>query len=528
MRSLTIGPDRGWCDNLHLFLDRLDAERVILCLDDFLLIRRVDSETVDRMVGIAIDRGLGCLRLRPAPPPSKPVRGESNLGVVLPGEPYRVSTQIAIWDPQFLRRLARPGFNIWEFEHKGTLLADRLPRAIWAVYEPVIDYRHGIERGLWLEEGLEICRDAAIVPDLSARHIMTPEQLVRRSRHPPHLIERRLVSILPPAVCTGPKALPATRTSCVKCQPMTFDVAITSYKRSSMTTAAVMSCLDQGPLLQRVVVVDDASGDNTAESLHSIDDSRIVVLERAENGGIAAARRAAFALSDADWTVSLDSDHELLPGAIAGLARLLASAPQPVDILGARYQWDTGGVTPVNIPDGIVEYRERIILSGQKDSIGADYLCAISKRLRQAVKWEPLRGSFPDTLFQLDIAKSGRAIFTPEALALERSDGAHGWTRAVAEQRWVRRCQDAPDGIKALELILSRHGPGLRRWGKAKLAGLYVHGAFAALLSGQRAQALRWLADSIQAGGLSVPLLGLTLCSTLPRRMLKRIYLLRG
>jgi glycosyltransferase involved in cell wall biosynthesis len=295
-----------------------------------------------------------------------------------------------------------------------------------------------------------------------------------------------------------------------------------------MVKDAVVSCLKQGPLLNKVIVVDDASGDDTAEVIRSLSDPRIVFFQRTENGGIAAARRDAFGLSDADWTVSLDSDHELLPGAMDGLARLLASAPQPVDILGARYQWDTGVVTPVNIPAGIVGYRERIVLSGQKDSIGADYLCAVSKRLRQAVRWEPLRTIFPDTLFQLDIAKLGHAIFTPDTLALEKSDGAHGWTRGSAEQRWARRCQDAADGMKALELILSRHEAGLRRWGKPKLADLYLQGAFSALLSGQRALARHWLASTIKTGGVSVHVVGLAIASMLPRAALKRIYFLRG
>jgi len=308
---------------------------------------------------------------------------------------------------------------------------------------------------------------------------------------------------------------------------MLFDVAITSYRRPAMVNDAVVSCLNQGQLLNKVIVVDDASEDNTAKVIHSINDPRIVFLQRTENGGIAAARRDAFGLSDADWTVSLDSDHELLPGAIEGLAKLCESAPRAVDILGARYKWDTGGVTPVNVPEGIVGYRERIILSGQQDNIGTDYLCAVSKRLRQSVQWEPLRGSLPDSLFQLDAAKSGRAIFTPAILGLQKSDGAHGWTRGSAEQRWARRRQDAPDSVKALKLILIRHATALQDWGALNLANLYTKGAFYALLSGQRSQARKWLLDGLKVKA-SLALLGLTVCSALPQQALRRIYLLRG
>lgn len=309
---------------------------------------------------------------------------------------------------------------------------------------------------------------------------------------------------------------------------MTFDVAITSYKRPAMVKAAIVSCLNQGPLLNRIIVVDDASGDNTAEVIRTINDPRIVFAQRSENGGIAAARRDAFALSNADWTISLDSDQELLHGAVEAMGRLSTSADGTVDILGARFLWDTGGTTPINIPDGIIGYRERIVLSAKKDSIGADYLCAVSSRIREMVRWEPLRSIFPDTLFQLDIAKTGKAIFTPDILALEKTNGEYGWTRGSADQRWERRRQDAPDGIKVLELILTRHEPGLRLWGKSKLAGLYRQGAFYALLCGQRAQARQWLVNSIKVRGLSVHVMGLATLAMLPRKTLKRVYLLRG
>ena len=308
---------------------------------------------------------------------------------------------------------------------------------------------------------------------------------------------------------------------------LTFDVAITSYRRPKLVKAAVLSCLVQGPLLTKIIVVDDASGDDTGDVIRSVKDPRIVFAERAENGGIAAARRDAFALSNADWTVSLDSDHELLPGALGGLARLLASAEESVDILGARYRWDTGAVTPRNVPNHTIGYEERVRLSAQRNNIGSDYLCAVSRRVRAAVKWEPLRTGFPDTLFQLDIAKVGNATFTPEILALEKSTGEHSWTRGTARQRWARRCQDASDGIKALRLLLIRHETGLRRWGRPLLAGLYRQGAFYAMLCNQRAQAWQWLGKSAMLAPLSGHSLVLGVACLLPRQTLKGIYLLR-
>ena len=309
---------------------------------------------------------------------------------------------------------------------------------------------------------------------------------------------------------------------------MQFDIVITTYKRPAMARDAVVSCLNQGPLLNKVIVVDDASGDNTAEVIHTLNDPRIVFFQRQTNGGIAAARRDAFALSEADWTISLDSDHELIPGTIEKFSQLLASAPERVDILGARYQWDSGHVSPINVPEGIVGYRERIQLISRNDNIGSDYLCAISRRIRQTVQWEPLRAGLPDTLFQLDIAKIGNAIFTPEILALQKSCGDHGWTRGSAEQRWLRRCQDAADAMATFRRILSRHQDGLRRWGKSILADLYSNNAYFAVLCGRRVQAWRSLLLSMLVGGPSIHAISVAGLSVLPRNIARRLYLLRG
>lgn len=308
---------------------------------------------------------------------------------------------------------------------------------------------------------------------------------------------------------------------------MTFDIAITSYKRPALAKAAVQSCLRQGPLLRNVIVVDDGSGDDTATILRALGDSRLIVHVRPVNGGIAAARRDAFALSDADWTVSLDSDHELMEGALERLAALAELSSVPVDILGARYRWDTGGVSPKQVPDGPVGYRERIEGASRPEGIGSDYLCAVSRRLRAMVKWEPLRSIFPDTLFQLDLAKAGTGLFTQEVLALQKSCTEHSWTRGKAAGRWARRSQDAPDGIKCLGIIEARHGEALRRWGRPMLSDLFATGTLFAVITDQRRLAWRWAGAglALRRSKLSLSAMALAL---MPRAMLARAYQWRG
>jgi glycosyltransferase involved in cell wall biosynthesis len=309
---------------------------------------------------------------------------------------------------------------------------------------------------------------------------------------------------------------------------MTFDVLITTYKRPAMAKAAVLSALNQGPLLNKVIVVDDASGDETAEVIRAINDPRIVLFQREKNGGISAARHDAYARADADWTVNLDSDHELLPGALDKFASLLARSPRPVTMLAARIQWDTGLVTPVTFPEGIIDYATRIRWTYKKDGIGADYACAIAKKIYKVVQREPLRSSFPDILFQLDVAKLGQTIFMPDVVQLEKSCCDESWTRGTAEQRWARRLKDAPEGVKALELILQRHEDGLKRWGKPLLASILCQGSFFAVLCRRRMLACRFLLKSILTGRISRETFEAAVAAMLPLTITKRLYRLRG
>lgn len=306
-----------------------------------------------------------------------------------------------------------------------------------------------------------------------------------------------------------------------------FDIALTSYKRPKLLAEAIRSCLNQGQLLRQVIVVDDASQDDTAEVVRALGDPRILFHQRAVNGGIAVARKDGFALSEADWTVKLDSDQELLPGALDRLDALSKRAGQAIDILGGRFRWDTGMLSPKVVPPGVVDYCGRIRYASRPESIGKDYVYAISRRLRETVRYEALRSFVPDTLFQLDLAKAGNAVFTGEVLGLEKSCTEHSWTRGSAAARWTRRVQDAADGILAVERALARHGDAMRQWGRPLLSQLLANGSFYSALMGRRAQARRWgsSAVALHPSGLSCSAF---LASVAPKTLLAQAYQLRG
>lgn len=192
--TLAIGRDETWSANLRKYVARIGAERIIVFLDDFFIQVPVDTERVRRLVALAYEHEVACLRLRPAK--SIGPRRWPDLGRIPRGEEYRICTQVAIWDTSFLLRLAHPSFDIWQFEHYGTLLGDRLPGEVLSVYEYAIDYRHGVERGRWIDQGLKICRDAGVEPDLSVRSVISEEERAKSVRRG---VKGAMRSLFPPA-----------------------------------------------------------------------------------------------------------------------------------------------------------------------------------------------------------------------------------------------------------------------------------------------------------------------------------------
>jgi succinoglycan biosynthesis protein ExoU len=121
-------------------------------------------------------------------------------------------------------------------------------------------------------------------------------------------------------------------------------VIIAAYRASATIRRAVRSALTQSPVSE-VIVVDDASPDETSAAARAADDGsgRLRVLRQAINGGPSRARNRAIQESTAPWLAILDADDFFLPGRIA---QLLMHAD------GADFIADDLWQVPHNDPDG--------------------------------------------------------------------------------------------------------------------------------------------------------------------------------
>jgi succinoglycan biosynthesis protein ExoU len=97
-------------------------------------------------------------------------------------------------------------------------------------------------------------------------------------------------------------------------------IIIAAYNARSTIARAIASALAQAEVTQ-VIVVDDASTDDTVAVVQSLDDDsgRLTLLVQPHNAGPSAARNLALAACKAEWVGVLDADDFFLPRRIQTL-----------------------------------------------------------------------------------------------------------------------------------------------------------------------------------------------------------------
>lgn len=126
-------------------------------------------------------------------------------------------------------------------------------------------------------------------------------------------------------------------------------VVISTYNRRALLEEAVASVAAQTHGDWELVIVDDASSDDTWTWLSGLGDERIRVFRQMVNRERSAARNMGLAEARGAWVMFLDDDDRLLPGALRTLLGLAARYPAAVAAVGGRVKFREG-VYRVTIP----------------------------------------------------------------------------------------------------------------------------------------------------------------------------------
>jgi len=240
--------------------------------------------------------------------------------------------------------------------------------------------------------------------------------------------------------------------------PMAISVVIPTRNRADRLRQAIDSARRQTLSPLEIIVVDDASSDETPHLLASIDDTRLRVIRverqrgasHARNQGIGAARGSLLAL--------LDDDDRWLPEKLSIQSAALAAAPEQVGLICCAYHVvsDRGGrvVKTWQPPDKVMDVRYFLRTTGFMTTvplIRASCLAAVGGFD------EHLAGG-QDLDLWIRIAERFQVAAVPEVLAEHRIHGDQITTnlplKARASAQILRKHRER---LAAYPELLARH-----------------------------------------------------------------------
>lgn len=129
------------------------------------------------------------------------------------------------------------------------------------------------------------------------------------------------------------------------------DVIVPCYRYGRFLRECVESVLAESALQVRVLIIDDASPDNTAEVAVELakEDSRVTFLRHITNKGHIATYNEGIEWVSADYMLLLSADDYLLPGALSRAANLMDTHPEIGFTYGQAVDlWDDGATRQTN------------------------------------------------------------------------------------------------------------------------------------------------------------------------------------
>lgn len=255
-----------------------------------------------------------------------------------------------------------------------------------------------------------------------------------------------------------------------------------------------------------LLVVDDGSTDDSVAVVEGFRDSRIRVFREGRNRGPCPARNSGIAQATGKWLVMLDSDFELLPGALHCLHGRTEAAAPDVGKIASSCVWDTGHTTPIPaVDDTVFDYIG--FLRWIETLEASEYFNCFRREVFRAIRYPDSRAW--EFELHLDVARDWKLDISREPLVKIHTDAPNRLTTDRGPRALQRIREDAPDKLRSYQTIFEQHGAAMDRWAPRLLDHTRVRAGHQALLSGRRLDGLRLLLHTFRKRRPSSKELGL-------------------
>ncbi len=235
-------------------------------------------------------------------------------------------------------------------------------------------------------------------------------------------------------------------------------VIMPTYNRPAETERAIRSVLDQSFADFELLVIDDASTDETAERSAAIADPRLEVIRLSNNGGVARARNVGLRRAKGSYLACLDSDDRWLPDKLARQVERLDQAEDDVAMIycGMKIQREAGSEEIVE-PAWRGDLEETMLRQNVIQPGGSGPL--MRRQVLAGIGFfDPELPAIEDWDYWLRVAQLYRIDVVSEPLCIYDDTQPDGEDR---RSRHVRR------NLDAREMFFVKHRAALRRHGAA-------------------------------------------------------------
>lgn len=164
--TLKIGVEKSWSDNMLHALAYINESHVLVILEDFLFLTKVDLSLLTELFDFMKSKKAGYLRLMANPPPNTACHENANVGYISKGQNYRTSLQMAFWNVETLKNILVSGESPWDFELKGSKRSNALQETFMSITkqakQPIEYFPNAIVRGLWVKDAVSFLQAKGI------------------------------------------------------------------------------------------------------------------------------------------------------------------------------------------------------------------------------------------------------------------------------------------------------------------------------------------------------------------------------
>jgi len=175
VKTINIGEDISWSDNLYKGLNLLKEDYLFLLLEDLFLIDFVNTDKIFNLFDLALNISANYLRIEPSPKPDK--KYNELIGIVSKGTLYRATSAVCIWKKKVLLKLLKTSETAWDFEINGSTRSDEYDN-FFSTFEKYFYLINGCIRGKWQRSTIKKIKSLGIQIDLNKREVMTLEETI--------------------------------------------------------------------------------------------------------------------------------------------------------------------------------------------------------------------------------------------------------------------------------------------------------------------------------------------------------------